>query len=162
MSCRRYGPLQPDLRPSQPSQCLSWRMKTPSYWRRTPNCSVRKPQIMRVPLLPLLWCTNGSQPKSLPDNINHPHTLFCQLGWYKSAGLVTAKSASAMCTASTIKWHHCVLLVGTPYSGELSREKIFVNWWKIWFSRRKLLRIACFYCAKGYHAPKFYRENFHK
>ena len=32
-------------------------------------------------------------------------------------------------------WH-------VPYSGKLSREKTFVNWWKIWFSRRKLSCIA--------------------
>ena len=44
MSCRRYEPLQPGLRPSRPSQCLNWKTKTPSCWRRTPNCSVRKPQ----------------------------------------------------------------------------------------------------------------------
>ena len=46
-----------------------------------------------------------------------------------------------------------------PYSGELLREKTFANWWKIWFSRWKLSQIARFYCAKGCHAPKFYREN---
>ena len=42
-----------------------------------------------------------------------------------------------------------------PYSGKLSREKSFVIWWKIWFSRRKLSQIARFRCAKGRHGSNF-------
>ena len=49
-----------------------------------------------------------------------------------------------------------------PYSGKLSREKTFANWWKIHFSRRKRSRIAPFSCANGCHAPKFRRDNFHE
>ena len=44
-------------------------------------------------------------------------------------------------------------------SGKLSREKTFTNWWKIWFSWRKLLRIALFCRAKGCHTPKFRGEK---
>ena len=55
-----------------------------------------------------------------------------------------------------------IVYVYQPYSGEVSREKTFANWWKIWFSWRKLSQIARFYRAKGCHAPKFYRENFCK
>ena len=48
------------------------------------------------------------------------------------------------------------------HSGKLSREKTFTNWWKIRFSQKILLQSACFFCAKGYHASKFSRENFHE
>ena len=41
-----------------------------------------------------------------------------------------------------------------PYSGKLSREKTFADWRKIRFSRRKLMWIARFCCAKGYHVPQ--------
>ena len=47
-----------------------------------------------------------------------------------------------------------------PYSGKLLREKTFANWWKIWFSGRKLLLIACFCRAKGRHAPNFTEKTF--
>ena len=49
-----------------------------------------------------------------------------------------------------------------PFSGKLLREKTFVNWWKMWFSWRKLSQIVRFCHAKGHHAPKFRRENFRK
>ena len=41
-----------------------------------------------------------------------------------------------------------------PYSGKLSREKTFANWWKIQFSQRKLLWIACFYRAACQRTPR--------
>ena len=47
-----------------------------------------------------------------------------------------------------------------PHTRKLSREKTFTNWWKIWFSWRKLLRIVPFCWANGRHAPKYRRENF--
>ena len=40
-----------------------------------------------------------------------------------------------------------------PYSGKLSREKTFANWWKIQFSRRKLSWITCFYHAACQRMP---------
>ena len=45
---------------------------------------------------------------------------------------------------------------GIPYSGKLSKEKTFANWW---FSLRKLSRIARICYAKGRHAPSFARRN---
>ena len=48
------------------------------------------------------------------------------------------------------------------HSKKLLREKTFMNWWKIWFSQKILLWSACFFCAKGRHASKFSRENFHE
>ena len=35
-----------------------------------------------------------------------------------------------------------------------------MNWWKIWFSQRKLSWIARLCRAKGCHTPKFHGENF--
>jgi len=48
------------------------------------------------------------------------------------------------------------------YSGKLSREKTFPNWWKVRFLRRKLSQMARFCRTKGCHAPKFCGENFHE
>ena len=47
-----------------------------------------------------------------------------------------------------------------PYSGKLSREKTFANWWTIRFSWRKLSWIARFCRTKGCHATKFWVEKF--
>ena len=51
-----------------------------------------------------------------------------------------------------------------PYSGKLSREKTFVNWWKLWFFMKKnLLSQNTRFCyASGCYTSKFRRENFHK
>ena len=52
----------------------------------------------------------------------------------------------------------CGFLV--PYSGKLSREKTFMNWWKIRFSQTKLLRIVRLCRAKEFHAPNFREKTF--
>ena len=52
------------------------------------------------------------------------------------------------------------LIQNIPYSGKLSREKTFADWWNIRFSRRKLSRIARFCCAKGRHTPNIGGVNF--
>ena len=51
-------------------------------------------------------------------------------------------------------------LLVIPYSGKLSRQKTFANWWKIQSLHRKLLRIARFCCAKGHYAPNFVEKTF--
>ena len=56
----------------------------------------------------------------------------------------------------------CNLLFCLSYSGKVSREKTFANWWKIWFVQRKLSWIVRFCRTKGRHAPKFHGENFLK
>ena len=53
----------------------------------------------------------------------------------------------------------CAVSGQLPLSRKLLREKTFANWWKIWFSWRKLSRIACFCCAKWRHIPKFYGKK---
>ena len=50
------------------------------------------------------------------------------------------------------------LLTCLPYSGKLSREKTFANWWKIWFSQWKLSQIVRFCHTKECHAPKFHEK----
>ena len=53
-------------------------------------------------------------------------------------------------------WIQCKI----SYSRKLLREKTFANWWKTWFLRRKLSRIARLCRDKRCHPPKFRRENF--
>ena len=47
-----------------------------------------------------------------------------------------------------------------PYSGKLSREKTFTNWWKMWFSRRKLWRLLAFAAPKDATLPNFGEKTF--
>ena len=44
------------------------------------------------------------------------------------------------------------------YSGKLSREKTFSNWWKIQFSRRKISQIAHFVAPKVPHPQILWRK----
>ena len=46
------------------------------------------------------------------------------------------------------------------YSGKLSREKTFANWWKRQFSWRKLSRNACCAAPKDTTPPNFAEKNF--
>ena len=51
------------------------------------------------------------------------------------------------------------------YSGKLSREKTFTNWWKVHFLRRKLSQIAHFTVPKDATPPNFMEKtvtNSHK
>jgi len=47
-----------------------------------------------------------------------------------------------------------------PYSGKLLREKTFMNWWKIRYSRRKLSWIARLCHSKERHIPNFVEKTF--
>ena len=140
-----------------PLLCSNWRMKTPSYWRRTPNCSVRKPQIMRAVYH---CCVMHRWYKA--QNLTSPSDAFLSTWLVQECWLSYCKISICHVYCAHHKMISLCALGWIPYSRELLREKTFVNWWKIWFSRRKLSQIACFYRAKGCHAPKFYRENFCK
>ena len=55
-----------------------------------------------------------------------------------------------------IKWGRLQL----PYSGKLSREKTFANWWKIRFLRRKLSWIVTFAAPKDATPPNIMEKTF--
>ena len=52
------------------------------------------------------------------------------------------------------------ILKNILYSVKLSREKTFVNWWKIQFLQRKLSPIARFCSTKGATPPNFMEKTF--
>ena len=49
-----------------------------------------------------------------------------------------------------------------PHNKKLSREKTFTNWWKIRFSQRKFLQIACLSGQPNTMPPKFTEKTFTK
>ena len=64
--------------------------------------------------------------------------------------------------APVISLHPGGPIIGTYHIvGSLSREKTFGNWWKIWFSWRKLLLMAHFCCAKECFIPKFRGKTYY-
>ena len=63
----------------------------------------------------------------------------------RSLTLVSAMTYTKQDRILCLYRKQCMLLlmmIYRSYSRKLSREKTFANWWKIWFSQRKLSRIA--------------------
>ena len=84
-------------------------------------------------------------------------TLYPNCGLFRTGSLwgTCLYGASRSAGGSCLQWTlplHCALAV-IPYSGETFKGENFRELVKIQFSQRKLLQIARFCCAKGYHAP---------
>ena len=57
--------------------------------------------------------------------------------------------------------HVCILVAEVPYSGKFSREKTFVNWWKIWFLQKKIFRgLLALPSQRMLRSPNFTEKTF--
>ena len=80
-------------------------------------------------------------------------TMILQSGSCLSLALRWVSTQACVCTLNWEPSGNGSTQVCVVYSRKLSREKTFANWWKIWFSQRKLSQIAGFCHTKGRHAP---------